>query len=143
MAAGLLHSYSPKLIVFTFGATVVSGFADGTFVSLTELGDGTQSEAGADGEVARAMSTDPRIGIKITLQQTSFSNDELSWYYTADKESGGMSPQPIMLKDLRGTTLASGVGWIVKKPDSDYSKSIETREWEFEGVGKVHIGGSP
>lgn len=140
--AAKLHTYSPKLFVLTYGADTISGFADGTWLQIEEMGDGTVSESGADGDVARAMSTDERVSVTMTLQQTSASNDALTWYYQSDKDTGGNFPQPFMVKDLRGTTMASGIGWVTKIPEASYSKGLETREWILEGVGKIFVGGS-
>ena len=59
-----LKTYSPDDVKIIFGAfPIASGLADGTFINVDPMGDGTTSQAGADGEVARAMSLDRRYQV--------------------------------------------------------------------------------
>lgn len=140
--ANEVKTYSPDQVKVIVGVAALSGFADGTFVDIEPLGDGVTSEAGADGEVARAMSLDPRHTITVTLQQTSRSNDVLSALHTADKISGGNGTVPVAVTDLRGTTIFGGTGWVVKKAKATFSKGLEAREWTIEAVGEFANGGS-
>ena len=140
--ANEVKTYSPDRVKVIVGVAALSGFADGTFVDIEPLGDGVTSEAGADGEVARAMSLDTRHTITVTLQQTSRSNDVLSALHTADKISGGDGAVPVAVTDLRGTTLFGGTGWVVKKAKATFAKGLEAREWTLEAVGLFHNGGT-
>lgn len=137
-------TYSPKDITVIIAAHELGGFADGTFVEVEAMTDGVSSVAGADGEVARAMSTDPRCKVTITLLQTSASNDALSTFFDVDQLSGGRGMFPIVIKDNRGTTLmAASQAWVVKKPNSEFSKEVSERKWELEtGGGTYHAGGN-
>ena len=93
-------TYDPSRVTVTVGAAVLSGFAEDTFISIEEIGDGVTSVSGADGEVARAMSSDRRCRVTITLQQTSTGNDILSALLQADRISGGDGIFPITVADL-------------------------------------------
>lgn len=137
-----LKTYSPDRIKIIVGAAALSGYADGTFVTIEPMTDGVTSEAGADGEVARAMSLDPRHTITATLQQTSRSNLVMSSLADVDRVSGGDGAFPITVTDLRGSTLFAGTGWIVKKATATFSKGLEAREWTIESVGSFTSGGS-
>lgn len=128
-----MKTYSPDKVKIVVGPHAVSGYADGTFISVEQISDGVTSESGADGEVARAMSTDKRMRITLTLQQVSASNAVLSAMYDADQLSGGDYPFPFGLNDLRGKSLvAAGSAWIVKKPTSEFGKELSPREWVIE-----------
>lgn len=140
--APTLKTYSPDRIKILVGAHVVTGTADGTFVNITQMTDGVSSEAGAYGDVARAMSLDPRHTITITLQQTSRSNDVLSAYADADRISGGNGAVPVAITDLRGGTLFAGTGWVVKKADKGFAKELTANEWTLEAVGTFTNGGN-
>ena len=83
-----VKTYSPDRVKLVVGVHSVTGYADGTFVSIEPLGDGITSQAGADGEVARVMSADKRVKITLTLQQTSRSNDVLNALLSIDHLSG-------------------------------------------------------
>lgn len=140
--ANEVKSYSPDRVKVIVGVAALSGYADGTFVDIEPLGDGVTSEAGADGEVARAISLDPRHTITITLQQTSRGNDILSALADADRISGGDGAVPVVITDLRGTTMFGGTGWVQKKAKATFAKGLEAREWVIEAAGAFHNGGS-
>jgi len=128
-----VKTYSPDRVKLVVGVHSVTGYADGTFVSIEPLGDGITSQAGADGEVACVMSADKRVKITLTLQQTSRSNDVLNTLLSIDHLSGGDKPFPLMLTDLRGTTLvATDAAWIVNRPTVEFGKELGNREWVIE-----------
>lgn len=142
MANKDIKTYSPDRIKLIIGAAVMSGAADGTFVTVEEMSDGVTSEAGAYGEVARAMSLDTRHTVTVTLQQTSKFNDVLSGIYQFDRVSGGNGAVPITLTDLRGTTLFVGTCWVRKMANATFAKGLEAKEWPIEAVGEFVNGGS-
>lgn len=128
-----VKSYNPNKVMWIVGGIPASGFADGTFISIEALTDGVSSQSGADGEIARAVSTDVRHRVTVTLQQTSDTNKVYSGYLAADRASGGGVLLPYLMEDLSGgATFAGAQCWIVKEPTRAYSKGIETREWVFE-----------
>lgn len=137
-----LKTYSPDRIKTIVGASALTGYADGTFLTIEAMTEGVTSESGADGEVARAMSLDKRHEITVTLQQTSASNDVLSALYHVDQVSGGDGAVPITVTDLRGTTVFAGTGWVRKVANATYSKGLEAKEWTVEAVGSFHNGGT-
>src|SRR5690625_4904009 len=108
-----LKTYSPDDVKIIFGAfPIASGLADGTFINVDPMGDGTTSQAGADGEVARAMSLDRRYQVTVTLQQTSAANNAMAAAWAADQASNGNGALPFSMTDLRGKTILAGTGWI-------------------------------
>lgn len=139
-----VKTYSPDRVIMTFGAHTIKGYADGTFVSIEQASDGITSEAGADGEVARAMSTDKRMKVTMTLQQTSESNDVLSDAYDRDQITRGAYILPITIEDKRGTSLFSAAqAWIVRKPNAEFGKELATREWVIETASADYtVGGN-
>ena len=92
--AKAIRTYNPGRVVITVNGFDVTGYADGTFVTIALASDGVTTQVGADGEVARAINTDQRVDITLTLQQTSPTNDFLSGLYTADVLTcGGVAGQ--------------------------------------------------
>ena len=96
-----LKKYDPKDIIITVGPHIVSGYADGTFVSVARQGDSFSSIAGADGEVARARSNDKRGTITLTLMQTSRTNAYLSGLVAVDEETGN-GVVPVTVRNAKG-----------------------------------------
>lgn len=141
--ATIVGTYSADKISITVASHTVVGYQDGSFVNIEPMGDGISSISGADGDVARSISLDPRNQITITLMQTSKSNDVLSSLYDADRISGGDGAFPITVSDLRGSTLVAGTGWITNKASSTFSTSADqTREWTLIVVGEYFSGGT-
>ncbi|MBB2918333.1 phage structural protein [Cupriavidus alkaliphilus] len=138
------HTYDPARVNVTVAAATLSGFAEDSFISIEEIGDGVTSTSGADGEVARAMSSDRRCKVTIKLQQTSAGNDVLSSLLQADRLSGGGGIFPIAVTDLRGRTLfTSSEAWVVKLPPSEFGKEVGEREWEIQtGKSIYFVGGN-
>ncbi|MFZ7141562.1 phage structural protein [Avibacterium avium] len=138
-----LATYAPDEVSIVIGATIATGFADGTFIDIEEISDGVSSVAGADGEVARTTSADPRKKVTLTLLQTSSTNDVLSALYAADKVSKNAT-FPIAVKDLRGRSLfAASTAWITKSAKLELGKEIGSREWVIETAdGALTVGGN-
>lgn len=136
-----VKTYAADEVTVLIGVHIASGFADGTFVQIEETSDGVTSVAGADGEVARSMGTDPRKKLTITLLQTSDTNDVLSALYNTDKirKNGTF---PVTVKDLRGRTMfAASTAWITKSANVSLGKEVESREWTLETSGGTFVVG--
>jgi hypothetical protein len=139
-----LRTYDAKKVIITLGSHTVTGYAEGTFVSIEPEGDGTVAQAGADGEVARSLSNNPLHTINITLQQTSPSNDAFSELLRRDRASGGRGVVPLQVRDLRGSTLfAASQAWVTNWPTIENGSELNDREWAFMGVmTDVNVGGN-
>lgn len=139
-----VRTFDAKRIVIVIGSHLVSGYAEDTFISIEPTGDGTQSSAGADGEVARSLSNNPLHRVAITLQQTSESNDYLSELLRRDKASGGGGVVPFEVRDLRGTTMfAASQAWVVNYPTIEYGSEVGDREWTIDVVATdAFVGGN-
>jgi hypothetical protein len=110
----------------------MSGFADGTFVSVARDADSWAKHVGADGEVSRAKSNNRTGTLKLTLAQTSNSNAILSGLVAADELTGD-GVVPILIKDGSGTSLYfAGEGWVKKPADAEFGNEIGNREWTID-----------
>ncbi len=131
--ASEVRSYNPGKLVVIAGGVPLTGFADGTFINIEAVTDGVTSQAGADGEIARAISTDKRQRVTLTFQQTSRANLILSGFQAADSISGAGIMFPLYIQDLLGSMqFVVAQAWVVKKATRTYSKGIENREWVIE-----------
>lgn len=135
-----VKSYSASKVKIIVGPHLITGVAADTFVNIEPVSEGTTSESGAYGDVARAMSLDDRHTITITLQQTSISNAALSALYQLDQATDGGGAIPILVTDLRGGTIFAGEGWIKKMANAGFASGISSREWPLEAVGKLFLG---
>lgn len=143
----VVRTYDPKLIIVTFtvpGLPVIfTGFAAGTFLTVTQNGDDFEKERGADGTVDRINKNADDYSIDVVIKQTSLTNDTLSAIRTLDKVSN-LGKGIFLIKDLNGTTLFSAPQtWIRKAPDPDHGDALASRTWGFDtGPASQFIGGN-
>ena len=143
MSSPIAKTYDPKKIVITFAGIPLSGFADGTFIQVTQPAQRFTKHVGADGEVARARSNDDTHEVTITLLQTSLSNTYLSQMAEADRISN-LGIGSLQITDLNGTTLRLWPqAWIRQDPEMQDGKEISDRAWIFDTsqVAENAIGG--
>lgn len=135
-------TYSPVDVAVIYGGAIISGFADGTFITVSRDEDAFMKKVGADGEVARARNANRSGSVTLTLLQSSASNDVMAAFHAADSLSSGAA-LPLLIKDNSGRTLvAADAAWVKKEPDITRSKEIETVEWVLD-CGQIvsFIGG--
>ena len=68
-----VKTYNPSRVLIIMNGVPLSGYADGTFVNITQQNDGITTTVGADGEIARAVNTDQ------TLHCYCYSSADQSW----------------------------------------------------------------
>lgn len=140
---GLVKTYNPKLVALVLFGAPITGFADGTMIEVERDSDSFTKNVGGDGEVARTANADKTGSIKITLMQTSKSNDILSAQLALD-EASNLATGTAMLRDLSGSTQVSSAECWIKKPAAvSFGKENGTREWTIDCVDLfVAVGGN-
>jgi hypothetical protein len=137
------RTYDPKQVKVIVGVAILSGFAEDTMVTVERDEDAFTKMVGVDGETSRAKSNNRGGTAKITLAQTSPSNDLLSGIAVLDEiKSAGVVP--FTIKDLSGTsTYVSAYAWVKKLPASEYGKKVGNREWTLDLADvDVFVGGN-
>ncbi len=138
-----VKTVDPKNVILTVGGYIISGYADGTFVSVERNEDAYTESVGADGEVVRVRSHNRLAQLVVTLQQTSESNSVLSTIAQLD-ERANAGVVPVLLKEIDGdTVIASGKAWIKKFANVEYGKEVTNREWTLVlSEGEMFVGGN-
>lgn len=138
-----VRTFDPKLVIVTFGTVIMSGYADGTFVSIEPGGPAFEMQQGADGSINRTNKNMNHYIVTVTLQQTSITNDALSVIHNADKllNTGKL---PLNVEDIGGTSVFfAGVAWIEGDPTQDDADTAGSREWKIQtGLAANVIGGN-
>lgn len=136
-----VRTYDPKQIVITFGGTIMTGFADGTFVTIAGNGDAFTKVRGADGGVDRVNNNANDYRVTVTLKQTSLANDLLSAQHVLDKAANS-GKLPLTVKDLNGTMVFfAPQAWVAKEPDPELSNTMSNRQWMFDtGPATMDVG---
>lgn len=136
-----MNQFDPKAVVSIYAGNLLTGYADGTFVSAKRTSDKQTAVVGSDGQVCVVKSADNSGEITLTLMASSKSNDILSAIATL-QEIGPLVPAPFLLKDLLGTTVVSGQNaWIKKRPDIEFGKELSNREWVFGVENLIMLAG--
>ena len=138
-----VRTYDPKQVVIVFGAVIFTGFAEGSFITITRSGDLFEKKKGSDGSVNRTNKNSFDFSVNATLQQTSITNDALSLIVQQDILSNN-GIKPLTVKDLSGTTLFfAEQAWIKKDPDDEEADVAGSREWQFDtGYADKFTGGN-
>ena len=125
-------TYDPSQVAIIVGGFQVTGFADGSFLTVERNADNFALYIGTDGEGTRAKSNNKSGRMTFTLAQSSDANAFLSALVTADELSNS-GIVPVLVKDNSGTSLFSAeTAWIVKHPAAEFGREIGTREWILE-----------
>jgi hypothetical protein len=138
-----------RFVLTVHGVPIVMPAAD-TFYEFTYEADQVSDEVGGQGDVVRIITRDMRATLKITLMQTSPSNDYLSSRVVQDlnangpASTGGYAVGTSSLVDLNGTTAIDGEEtWVMKFADAGFGSKPNTRVWSIRFARAVaNIGGN-
>lgn len=141
----MVKTYNPKEVILTVGPYIISGYADGSFITVERNEDAWSLQIGTDGEGTRSKSNNRSGTVTTRLMQSSDSNQVLSALALADEQSGA-GIVPIFIKDGSpgGTTLViAESGWVRKLPSVEYDRTALGREWVLEtDVLTINVGGN-
>lgn len=124
----------------------VTGFADGSFVTMERLVPTSEPYQGAgDNGFGRVKRRITGMTTTITLHQYSPSNTVLQQLQLADaNDPGNTWVFNCMIKDPSGQTVASTSSAIIAAPPTAaFSTTTETRDWQIYMFGSdLFIGGN-
>jgi hypothetical protein len=129
-----VKTFDPKQVSVVVGGNIISGWGPDEAISAERNKDAWTLKVGVDGEAARSKSNDKSGRIKLTLLQTSQSNNALSALAAADELSNA-GAVPFFLKDNSPTGSTTGAAltcWVLKYPAVKYAHDVELREWTLE-----------
>ena len=127
-----VKTYDPKEVALIVEGVQMSGFAEGSFITVSRNADAWSLQVGADGEGTRSKSNNKSGRIAFTLMQSSDSNVIMSALALRDEvtSSGAV---PVLLKDNSGDSLyMCETAWVVKFPDATFETDATGREWVLE-----------
>lgn len=135
--------YDPKAVTIVYAGQIMTGYDDGTFVTIERNNDMWALKMGADGIGTRAKSNDKSGKVTLTLMQSSPSNDVLSGLAIAD-ENTGAGAAPLLVRDGSGRTVATAAAaWVTKVPSAEFGKEVANRVWILESDNlQLFIGGN-
>lgn len=124
-----IANYSPDLVNCLAFGIPISGFADGTFITIGKDKVPFGTTETADGQVARLFTNSQTYTISLTLHRGSPSNDVLTKLWRLD-ELTQKAKFPLFIKDSSGSDLFFSTNtWIEGLPNMVQSTSFDTRTW--------------
>jgi hypothetical protein len=141
--SNLVTTYDPKQFSLIVGGKIITGFADGEYITVERNEQAYNLKVGVDGEGTRAKSNNKSGKVTIVLMQSSRSNDDLSAYAQLD-ESSNKGVVPVLGRDGSGrTAFGAATAWIQKFAPAPFAKEVGTRTWVLEtNELDVFIGGN-
>lgn len=127
-----LQVYDPSQVAIIFGGVIVTGFGDGSFITVERNADTWMLRVGTDGVATRSKSNNKSGRITIVVNQGAAVCDRLSALQVADEQANS-GVVPFMLRDATGTTLCSAAqAWLVKPPSVEFAREAGDRTYVFE-----------
>ncbi|WP_425447740.1 phage structural protein [Dethiothermospora halolimnae] len=123
-----MRSYDPKDVNVIVGGVALTGFAEGSFVSVERMEDTFTEYVGAQGDVAMSETSNETGEITVTLESTSPSVAYLNDLATRKGKNAIIPASVVDLNDNKVT--AGGTECRVRKP-ATYEASNEITEREF------------
>lgn len=137
MAEATINDYDPMKVSVLVNYVPVTGFADGTFVSVNRNNPTWNTVSGASGEVVRSKSNDKTGTIEITLMQSSAFNSTMKGLMLADETSNaGKFTIQVIDNNTGKEIIGATEGWINQPPQIEYGKEQSERQWTIT-VGKL------
>lgn len=126
-------TYDPDQVDVLFGLVPLTGWADGSFITITYDEKTFTVKSGTDGQFTRSKRKGRIATVTAKLMQSSDSNAVLSAAHEADYQApNGAGIVPLLVRDKGGTTLfACAEAWVTGLPDQDFDREAGSREWEI------------
>jgi hypothetical protein len=135
-----MSTVDPKQVKQSFNGVEITGYASGTFLSITSE-DGFEKDRGSDGGIDYINKNANDLDVVCTLKQTSESNLALSALHELDKVSNA-GIGAYLFDDLQGDSrVFAPIARIMKRPDLSYSDTMESREWLIGTGTAIYICG--
>ena len=136
-----LRTFSLQGCTITFGGFTITGFAPDDAITMEPSNESFEEVVGADGDLSMAQKA-VTWKVKVSLSQTSKTNDSFSAIHTADLISG-TGVLPFAFIDPRGSSAYALTAARIKGfPTAAHGTSVKTREWNISGVGIGFVGGN-
>ena len=139
-----IFNYCPESVnCLIAGIIPVTGFVDGTFISVDKDEMPYSSIRMPDGTVARKKNNSQTYTITITLHNGAETNNLLTKMWQID-ELTDRGKFPLLIKDQSGSDLLfSTESWIEGIPSMTKSNAIDSRVWVIKSAyAVINIGGN-
>lgn len=123
-----VKTYSPKMVVMTFGGTVVNGW---NTISIERSSPSFRMVKGIRGANTRVRTGDTSAVVTITVPQTSDINNIFNQIVVLDEATGNGRIQVTIVDVVNGDTFISSEGFLEGSPKIDFDSSSGDRVWKL------------
>lgn len=148
MSANILSTYFPEAVSIVLGndnfSHVVSGVAEGTFITVARETPATQLVIGGDMSAMRVRRKNRASTVTVTLMQGSDSNDVFSQILKNDEDAMNSDWLfSLTIRDGSGrTVMFSPQAYIANMPDISFGTEGDNRDWVIQCIDlDSHVGG--
>lgn len=131
-----LTTYDPKDVTFLVGSYQVTGFTEGTGISINREANLIEKKVGINGKFSLSKNRNDTGTATISLQATSEDNHVFEAWVFAAKQEGTPVIFPVTLIDPAGAIVASSIAWVETQADFSVEEGVSDREWTL-GLGDV------
>lgn len=139
------YQYDPMRVVASWGEILLTGFADGSMISVEYDEDAVTKTVGSQGDGTFTVNANRGGRATFNLLQGSPVNDLLSAACASNRPRGAaLVTRTFTLVDLNGTTLVTmPISVIAKVAGTEFAKDQSPRSWVIDTTEMVmHTGGS-
>lgn len=124
-----MKTLDPKQYNLIIDGAIISGFSDGTFITVARDEDSSFYSPSSTGGGTRVKNANKAGKVTFVLQQSSESNQILSDLINRD-ENGENVIVSVLMRDASGADKhKSEQCYVVKPADGTYGKETENRTW--------------
>lgn len=121
----MVRTYDPRDVAVIVDGRIITGVADGTFVSAEKEEDQWEPYVGAQGEVARARNAHPIGTISVTVEHTSPSNAHLAQLAGSSR----LFPARVVDRQNNNVSIGGSACWVQKPGSMEFGGEVSEIEW--------------
>jgi len=139
-----LRYFDPKNFEIIFQGAVIGDWAS-EFIEASYSKPLYRMVKGCDGDSARIRNGNRAGIVKVSLLQSSPSNNQLSEFLLADELTGFLNTGPLLCRDKEGGTLMLGTSAFIENiPPVTFGVTAKIRTWTFVCDNLImYLGGLP
>ena len=127
--ADLAPALDPLADVIILQGIAVTGFAEGTSVTVAKDGNNINSHGGVDGRTTLIKNPDRRGTLTLRLAESSTFNQILQAHVFVAKQQGVPPQFPVIIHRFNGNVKIETFGWIVNQGNADLGTEVAEIEW--------------
>jgi hypothetical protein len=121
--------YDPKQVTLTIGGQTVTGFAEGSKVTITKTDGLTSTTRGMDGDISiDIINMVDGTATFTLLHNTSFNDTMRDWAYSYRSKTTRIPYVPFEMNDPSGGKIST-VAWLETQPDYDVGQATGEQAW--------------